>query len=113
MAVSSYEKIVTLMQEQGAVNNSASLQVGIMTSDKTCKIGELELDQDDLLIDERLVNPVLTVLDFNILANGGASHTHDWSDKSTYLKPLKKGDKVAIQRVSDDLYIIVGKLVSL
>lgn len=82
MADNSYEKIIRLMQAQGAVNNSAEVKVGVMTGPKSCTVGELALSGSDLMIVENLRNNLI------------------------------KGDVVAITRISEDCYAILGKLVS-
>ena len=51
-----YERIINMMREQGAVKNPASLQLGEMTSATSCKVGDLKLDADDLLIPEHLTD---------------------------------------------------------
>ena len=81
MADNSYEKIIRLMQSQGAVNNSAEVKVGVMSGPKSCTVGELALSGSDLMIVENLRNNLI------------------------------KGDVVAITRISEDCYAILGKLV--
>lgn len=100
-----YERIINIMREQGAVKNPASLQLGEMTSAKTCKIGDLKLDADDLLIAEHLTEYEKKI---------------DIEDKGTLTAPtttikihgkLKKGDLVLVYRLSDEQYVIIEKLV--
>ncbi len=95
MADNSYEKIIRLMQSQGAVNNSAEVKVGVMTGPKSCTVGDLALSGSDLMIAEHLLHKVAL-----------------YNEEEQYLKPLKKGDVVAITRISEDCYAILGKLVS-
>ena len=95
-----YERIIKMMREQGAVNNPASLQLGEMTSAKTCKIGDLKLDADDLLIAQHLTDYEIKI-DIE-------------SKENTKIKvrgALKKGDLVLVQRMSDEQYVIIEKLV--
>lgn len=57
--------------------------IGIMTSDSECQLGNLLLDADDLLI-------------------------------SSVLKgKLEKGDEILLQKISDETYVILAKVVSM
>ena len=113
-----FARLLGMMREQGSKDNPITLELGEMTSPTTCSIGELELDEEDLLFNERLLKPVLTKLDFEIQSNGGISHTHSWVDKCEYIEPLKKGDMVAVMRVmgedgeDQEVYVVLCKVVS-
>lgn len=95
----SFAKLLGMMRDQGSKDNPTTIELGEMTSPTTCTVGELELDEDDLLFNEMLLKPVLTELNFEIQNNGGVSHSHSWVDKSKYIEPLKKGDIVAVMRL--------------
>lgn len=100
-----YERIINLMREQGAVKNPTSLQLAEMTSATTCKIGDLKLEADDLLIAEHLTDYEIEI---DIESEG------ELKVKNTKIKvhgALKKGDSVLIQRMSDEQYVIIEKLV--
>ena len=72
-----YEKIIRLIQ---SLSDSAdSLRLGEMTGSNTCKIGELELDKDDLMLPDGVA--------------------------------LAAGDNVVIWKQSDELFIILQKVV--
>lgn len=68
-----YVRLLNMMR--GKQNHSIVL--GVMTSPSSVKIGELELDSDELL--------------FSSLT-------------------LKAGDLVAVAKVSDELYVVLGRL---
>lgn len=117
-----YERIIKMMREQGAVNNPASLQLGEMISAKTCKVGDLKLDADDLLIAQHLTDYEIKI----DIENEGeleaptttvSQHAHaikSITSKNTKIKvrgALKKGDLVLVQRMSDEQYVIIEKLV--
>lgn len=117
-----YERIITMMREQGAVNNPASLQLGEMTSAKACKIGDLKLDADDLLFARHLTDYEIKIdvedegtLTASTTTN--AQHEHkvkSITSKNTKIKvhgALKKGDLVLVYRLSDEKYAIIDKLV--
>lgn len=93
MADSAYEKIIRMMQTQGAKSNSAEVTTAVMTGPRSCKLGDLPLSGSDLLIEEHLLLRIPL-------------------GEKEFLEPLKKGDIVAITRLSEDCYAILGKLVS-
>ena len=73
-----------------------------MPGTKSCNIGKLSLSKNDLLIAEHL-------------KTGYHCAVYDdepsKKDINTFVTPLKSGDKVAVYRVSDELYIILERLV--
>lgn len=75
-----YEKIVNMMKESGEGDGSPII-LGEMKDNTVCKIGKLELDPDDYLINA------------------------DIKDK------LKEGDSVVLIRYTEDEYIILAKVV--
>lgn len=79
-----YEKLIKTIRNEG--NRSRDLypiKLATMTAAKTCTIGTLELDEDDLLVSEHLVGK------------------------------LKKGDSVILARVSSDKFVIIEKVVDI
>lgn len=87
-----YEEILKVIQKEGKKGNTESIHIGTMTGGTSCKIGELPLSGNDLLIAEHL-------------------RTGYQKDKNTFIGPLKSGDKVAIYRISDEKYVILERLV--
>lgn len=117
-----YEKIIRMMQTQGATNNSAEVQIGVMTSETSCKVGDLELDNDDLLFNELLVKPQLIdkgKAEGRISINGGAMQDYKTEDTKDTEKELledfklKAGDIVAVTKISDETYAVLGRLIRL
>ena len=105
--------LLGIMREQGGKDNPLTIELAEMTSPTPCMLGDLPLDEEDLLFNETLLKPVLSELDFTIQNNGGTSHSHNWVDKSKYFKPLKAGDLVAVMKVQDqDMYVVLCKVVS-
>ena len=79
-----YEKLVKIMRSEGSRGNDKTyLKIGVMTSDKTCNIGALELESDDLLIGQHLYGY------------------------------LDKGDDVLVAKLSSQKYIIIEKVVDI
>lgn len=120
-----YERIIRLMRQQGAANNPTPLQFGEMTSATTCMVGDLKLEKDDFLVAEHLTDHEITVSVSGWKTedkSGGsgyaefARHKHDIEvskKKITIHNALKKGDLVLVQRMSDEQYIIIERLVEL
>lgn len=97
-----YEEMLKVMRNEGGKDNTAPIQLGIMDSATDCSIGKLKLSGDDLLIAEHLKTGYHYAVDNN---------TPSKKDKTTFVGGLKKGDKVAAYRISDELYIILERLV--
>ena len=100
--MNAYEEILSVMRNEGKKDNTAPIQIGEMTGTESCKIGKLTLSGDDLLIAEHL-------------KTGYHCAVYDdepsKQDQNTFVEPLKSGDKVAVYRISDELYIILERLV--
>lgn len=97
-----YEEILGVMRTEGSKDNTAPIQIGIMDSATSVSIGKLKLSGSDLLIAQHLITGYHFAVD-----NG----TPSIKDKNTFVEALQKGDKVAVYRISDELYIILERLV--
>ena len=94
---------------------SDGIQVAEMVSVNSCKIGDLVLTAEDLLFNESLTVKLASQV------AGQCPEVGALQDTSTYLSPLKAGDKVAVYKVkgsdpndyTSTLYLILGKLVRL
>ena len=77
-----YEKIVTMMQKAASKNGdiNSPFILGEMTDAKTCDIGDIVLDEDDLLVNAELKDN------------------------------LAAGDTVLINRLDEDDFIILCKV---
>jgi hypothetical protein len=102
--MNAYEQILDIMRQQGGKDNTAPIQLGIMESSTVCSIGKLKLSGEDLLVAEHLKTGYHKAINNEIPSQ---------KDDSTFVKPLTKGDQVALYRINDELYIILGRLVSL
>lgn len=119
--MNSYEKIINIMRNQGAVKNPIGLQLAEMTDATSCDVGELHLEAEDLLISQHLTDYEIKI---DVEDNGKlnsttttvAQHRHDidtFTSTETKIKvygKLKKGDLVLVQRLSDEKYVIIEKL---
>ena len=119
-----YEQMINTMREEGAKRNPPKLQIGEMVSATTCKVGDIELEADDYLIAEHLTDYEIKIdieshEKINASTNTVSSHSHKLTDlKTTKSKlkvygALKKGDIVLVQRMSDEQYVIIERLVEL
>jgi len=100
--MNAYEEILNVMRTEGGKDNTAPIQIGTMDSATSCSIGKLKLSGSDLLIAEHLTTGYHFAVD---------NDTPSRKDKNTFAGALQKGDKVAVYRVSDELYIILERLV--
>lgn len=100
--MNAYEEILNVMRKEGGKDNTAPIQIGIMDSATSCSIGKLKLSGSDLLIAEHLTTGYHFAVD-----NDAPSK----KDMNTFISALQKDDKVAVYRVSDELYIILERLV--
>ncbi len=78
-----YEKIIDLMRQQGAVRNLPAPRLAEMAGVAECDVGNMKLEREDFLVAEHLKGN------------------------------LMEGDTVLIQRVSEEKYAIIEKLVEL
>lgn len=101
--MSAFEDLIGIMQAEGEKNNPTGTQLGVMTGPNTCDVDGLSLMAEDLFFAEHLIYPVA----FKVKIN------EDGTDGSEYLEPLKKGDIVAVKKISDSQYLVLGKMVSL
>jgi hypothetical protein len=88
-----YEQMIKTIREQGKSGSSKGMRIGVMKSASVCMIDTLELDEDDLLVAQHLVT--------------------GYQSKDGYVNPLKKGDTVLIQRINEEQYAIIERLVEL
>ncbi len=89
--MNAYEELLGVMRNEGSKDNTAPIQIGVMTGVDSCKIGKLKLSGDDLRIAEHLKT--------------------GYNSKDIFVEPLKSGDEVAAYRINDELYIILERLV--
>lgn len=129
---SRYVDMLNLMRSQGGKDNPVTLQLGIMQSDKSVKIGDLVLEHDDIMIADHLlagykrelvtpyVKSVKVTVDTTVSISGeigsaiSTATVEDPKEKEIVTKTgLKKGDIVAVMKLSDnDTYVILAKVVN-
>lgn len=89
-----YEKIIKMMQQQS--KSHSVIAITVMDTATTCRFNELPLDAEDILIADHLKTGWYK-------KNG---------DSMQYIEPVKAGDTVLIVKLSEELYAIVERLVS-
>jgi hypothetical protein len=127
-----YVKMLNMMRSQGSKDNPITLQLGIMQSANSVKIGDLVLDKEDIMIADylltgykrELVTPYVKSVEVDVDTtvtisgeSGSATSTATVNapvEKYIVTKTgLKKGDIVAVMKLYDkDIYVILAKVVS-
>lgn len=87
--MNAYEKLAKLMVGKG----TAGIKRGVVLKEKVIQAGELKLEKDDYLLPCYL--------------------KHGYMSDGKFIEPLQEGDEVLMYRMSDELYIILERLVSL
>lgn len=100
--MNAYEEILSVMRNEGKKDNTAPIQIGEMTGPESCRVGDLPLSGDDLLIAEHLK----TGYHYAVCGDNPSK-----KDNDTFIGPLKSGDQVAVYRVNEERYIILERLV--
>ena len=128
---SRYVDMLNLMRTQGGKDNPVTLQLGIMQSTNSVKVGDLLLDKSDIMIADHLlagykrelvvpyVKSVEVTVDTTITISGesGTAESIATVEDPVVKIPetktgLKKGDIVAVMKLSDsDTYVILAKVV--
>lgn len=80
-----YTEMLNMMREQGKKDNPITIQIGTMQSSNSVKIDDLVLTREDLYIADYLL--------------------------SENVEKLTKGDKVAVQRLDTNMYLILARVV--
>lgn len=122
-----YAEMLETMRQQGAKDNPATLQIGVMQSAKSVKIDDLLLKAEDLYIADYLIAgytrkikvPYVSWVSVDTTqSNPFASKNNPDPDVSTatqgqitYTDGLKKGDLVAVQKLQDtNKYVILARV---
>ena len=96
--------IVAPDNEKSGKEMNGQIQLAEMTGPTSCRIGKLELSSEDLLFSDRLLSKIAINVAGKCPAGGAL--------QASYLPALKTGDMVAVYRISDTQYLVLGKMVS-
>jgi len=80
-----YAEMLNMMRLQGSKDNPTTIQIGIMQSYNSVKLDDLVLNAEDLYI-----------ADYLLAGN---------------VRRLARGDKVAVQRLDNNMYLILARVV--
>lgn len=127
-----YSKLIEQMKKRGATSNPPSIQIGevISSNPLTVKIGDLQIDKDNILIADYLLKDYKRKIKIpeatatgktnNVSVGDHGTHKHSVDNiginevEITFLDTLKAGDRLAILPTSDKQnYIILARVVSM
>ncbi|MGB9813537.1 MAG: DUF2577 domain-containing protein [Thermovenabulum sp.] len=128
-----YSTLIKIMREQGAKYNPPSIQIGQVISPPpniVIKIGDLQVDKDNILIADYLLPTYQRQISIPMTSGAGimsseivgdhGTHTHTIyqleisQGKIQTQDTLKSGDLVAVMPTEDrQTYIVLAKVVSL
>lgn len=107
-----FAEMLNMMREQGRKDNPVTLQLGVMQSENSVKIGDLVLYAEDLYIADHLVSGYTRKIKVPYVSEVTADTGTITQDKLILSEGLKKGDLVAVQQVqSTNRYVILSKVV--
>lgn len=104
------------MQRAGASQIPEGIQFGVMTSHKTCRIGdEIELKAQQLYFFETSTMRYARTSKVQVWGKEGEFVEHEkekyQDDLSIYMAPLAKDDIVALIQMPDQKYLVLGKII--
>lgn len=104
-----FAEMLGMMREQGSKDNPDTLQLGVMQSANSVKVGDLVLDAEDLYIADYLVAGYTRKLKTPYVSG---ITTNETQSQITFTSGLKKGDLVAVQQLQNtNMYVIIAKVV--
>lgn len=87
-----YQKILNSMRRQAVKTAEDGVRLGTIGENDTCIVGDLVLDKEDYMIAEHLII--------------------GYTDKDGNSMPgIEEGDTVVVKRISDELYVIIERVV--
>lgn len=117
------ERLIKQMRKAGAYYNAPALQIGVVGTDKTIKIGDLQLDAEDYLIDcnLRLDDKEKWVYHTKkVPAETNLVSAHNDTLKEYQDNRLKEGDQVVLVQMEakdkggndSEIFVVLAKVVS-
>ena len=99
-----YVQMLEMMREQGKKDNPTTIQLGIMQSSNSVKLNDLLLGAEDLYIADYLKAGYTRTAGLTV---GGTE------EQATlrFTGALKKGDLVAVQKLPNNMYLILCRVV--
>ncbi|MCI8742617.1 MAG: DUF2577 family protein [Lachnospiraceae bacterium] len=91
---------------QGSPDAGKGIQLAVMTGPRSCKAGNMELAEEDLIIASHLLQRSATGVSMTAPAGGGQC-----TDRSSYLPALEAGDAVVVCQISEEKYLVLERVV--
>jgi len=104
------------MQKAGASQIPEGIQFGTMIKHNACRLGdEIVLKPQQLYFFETSVMRYARTAKVQVWGKDGDTIEHEKEkiedDRSIYMEPLKKGDVVALMKMPDQKYLVLGKII--
>lgn len=99
-----YAQMLEMMRSQGRKDNPTTIQIGIMQSSNSVKLDDLLLEAEDLYIADYLKAGYTRSASFSL---DGVSKYSGFQ----FAGYLKKGDLVAVQKLPNNMYLILCRVV--
>ena len=124
-----FAEMLGMMREQGKKDNPTTIQIGTMQSSNSVKIDDLVLNAEDLYIADYLKagyvreikTPYISAVELDV-STGNTEEIEDYvtgveagiteQNSIIYTDGLKKGDLVAVQKLNNNMYVILARVVS-
>ena len=110
--MNSYEKLIKTMRAEGSRDNPSGASIGDVVrgieDGLSVSVGDLTYDGDDLLVAEHLTQKTLIKLDIDVKYDGSKC---TWEDNSEYSEPLQHGDRVICYPITNELLVVMEKVV--
>lgn len=91
---------------QESTSTGKGIQLAVMTGPRSCRVGDMELAEEDLAIASHLLQRSATEVSMTAPAGGGKC-----TDRSGYLPALEAGDVVAVFQISEEKYLVLERMV--
>lgn len=91
---------------QGSAGTGEGIQFAVMTGPRSCRKGNMELSEEDLVIASHLLRQSATAVSMTAPAGGGTC-----TDRSSYLPALEAGDVVAVYQISEEKFLVLERVV--
>ena len=107
------EKILKIIEEICKYNQNKNIEVGELDESMGIKTANAVIPKSMILYFDFLLEKRANKVS-GIVESGGAgdsAHTHNWTDTSEYIEPLKAGDKVAFYNISKSQILVLGRVI--
>lgn len=112
MSANPYGRLMSVMGKAGkaAADTGEGFLIGEMLTGAQLKVGDLTLTRDDYLLLTNEIEVNGTVMKIPYKARQANTVTIDGRQITVAVPPLKKGDKVLCYQISDENFVVFGKV---